>query len=75
MPKIKYKDVRMNDARLLIVRQANAIIADYVKQGFQLTLRQLYYQFVARDLMANTDKNYKVSRHFDKVAKLVSKLK
>ena len=28
-------------------------------QGFALTLRQLYYQFVARDLIANTQQSYK----------------
>jgi hypothetical protein len=41
-----------------VIEQANAIIAEYQEQGFTLTLRQLYYQFVARDLMANTTKSY-----------------
>ena len=44
---------------LAIIEQANAIIADYAAQGFRLTLRQLYYQFVARDLIANTQRSYK----------------
>ena len=44
---------------LAIIKQANAIIADYAAQGFRLTLRQLYYQFVARDLIANTQRSYK----------------
>ena len=42
-----------------LIDQANAIIAEYRAQGFVLTLRQLYYQFVARDLFANTFRNYK----------------
>jgi hypothetical protein len=42
-----------------IIAQANEIIADYTAQGFQLTLRQIYYQFVARDLLPNTEKSYK----------------
>lgn len=46
-------------ASLAIIRQANAIIADYAAQGYRLTLRQLYYQFVARDLLANTQRSYK----------------
>lgn len=46
-------------ASLEIIRQANAIIADYAAQGYRLTLRQLYYQFVARDLLANTQRSYK----------------
>lgn len=42
-----------------IIEQADAIIAEYQEQGFSLTLRQLYYQFVARDLLANEQKEYK----------------
>ncbi len=41
------------------IDQANAIIDEYDANGIQLTLRQLYYQFVARDLLANTQANYK----------------
>lgn len=33
-----------------IIDQANGIIDTYRGQGYDLTLRQLYYQFVARDL-------------------------
>lgn len=42
-----------------MIGQANTIIAEYQAQGFTLTLRQLYYQFVSRDLLPNTLKNYK----------------
>lgn len=42
-----------------MVAQANNICADYQSQGYDLTLRQLYYQFVARDLIPNTQKSYK----------------
>ncbi|RWX72534.1 hypothetical protein [Mesorhizobium sp. M2A.F.Ca.ET.039.01.1.1] len=42
-----------------VIRQANAIIAEYQRQGFTLTLRQLYYQFVSRDLIANKQTEYK----------------
>lgn len=44
---------------LKIIKQANQIIADYQAQGFTLTLRQLYYQFVARALIANKQTEYK----------------
>ena len=37
----------------------NIIIADYMRQGFRLTLRQLYYQLVSRDLIPNTERSYK----------------
>ena len=42
-----------------IIDQANAICADYRAQGYDLTLRQVYYQFVARGLLGNSDRNYK----------------
>ena len=41
-----------------VIGQANDIIAAYQADGYMLTLRQLYYQFVARDLIANTQKSY-----------------
>lgn len=46
------------DVRATIAR-ANSIIEEYAEQGFVLTLRQLYYQFVARDLIPNTFRSYK----------------
>lgn len=42
-----------------LIDQANLIIEEYSSQGFSLTVRQLYYQFVARDLIPNTMKSYK----------------
>jgi hypothetical protein len=42
-----------------VVEQANAILGEYLAQGFALTLRQLFYQFVARALLENTFKEYK----------------
>jgi len=42
-----------------IISQANQIIDDYLAQGFTLTLRQLYYQFVARGLLPNKQTEYK----------------
>lgn len=42
-----------------LIMQANAIIEEYRAAGFTLTLRQLYYQFVARDIIANKQSEYK----------------
>jgi len=42
-----------------IIHKANAIISEYSRQGYDLTLRQLYYQFVSRDLIANKQSEYK----------------
>lgn len=59
MPKIKYQDFQFRPATLALINQANQIIAEYQRQGFDLTLRQLYYQFVSRDIIPNTLQSYK----------------
>jgi hypothetical protein len=41
-----------------LIEQANAIIAEYRAARFTLTLRQLYYQFVARGFLENSQKSY-----------------
>lgn len=43
----------------LIIEQAVDIIDEYREQGYTLTLRQLYYQFVSRDIIANKMTEYK----------------
>lgn len=43
---------------LKVITQAAAIIKSYEGKGLSLTLRQLYYQFVARDLLENTKESY-----------------
>jgi len=58
MPRIAYRDKRFTDDTITVIDQANAILHEYERQGFTLTLRQLYYQFVARDILPNTDKSY-----------------
>ena len=45
--------------KLEIIGQANAILEEYAEQGLSMTLRQLYYQFVSRDLIENTMRSYK----------------
>lgn len=57
--RIAYIDKKFRAESLAIIAQANRIIQDYAAQGFSLTLRQLYYQFVARDLLPNTERSYK----------------
>lgn len=42
-----------------IIEIADDIIREYQEQGYDLTLRQLYYQFVARDIIANRQSEYK----------------
>lgn len=49
MAEIVYVEKNFRPAALRIIAQARAICEDYRRQGYDLTLRQLYYQFVARD--------------------------
>jgi len=53
-----FVEKNFKDASLDIIHDANLIIDEYRAQGFILTLRQLYYQFVARDLLPNTQQSY-----------------
>lgn len=41
-----------------LIAQAEVFCEQYAAQGYELTLRQLYYQFVAADLVVNSDKSY-----------------
>lgn len=59
MPRIRYIDKRFSRESRAVIGTANTIIAEYVKSGFKLTLRQLYYQFVARGHLENTTKSYR----------------
>jgi len=58
VPKIEYETKNFRAETLGIIGQAEVIIEQYQAQGFSLTLRQLYYQFVARALIPNTEKSY-----------------
>ena len=42
-----------------VLGQANEIIEELQEQGFDLTVRQLYYQFVQRGLIPNTQSEYR----------------
>lgn len=53
-------------AVLDVISQADAICRDYARQGYSITLRQLYYQFVARDLIPNKQTSY------DRLGRIVS---
>ena len=59
MPKIRYIEKNFRKTTLDQIATANAIIDEYVAQGFDLTLRQLYYQMVARGHIENSERSYK----------------
>lgn len=58
MAEIAYIEKRFKPATLARIEEARLIIDEYQQQGFDLTLRQLYYQFVARGLLDNKQTEY-----------------
>jgi hypothetical protein len=50
MPRIAYEINNMRAGSLSIVETAERLSAEYAAAGYSLTLRQLYYRFVADDL-------------------------
>lgn len=54
-----YVEKNFSDAHMDIIQKANEILSDFEEQGFTLTLRQLYYQFIAQDYFPNTEQSYK----------------
>lgn len=57
--RISYVPKKFGQGSLDIIRMANVICAEYQAQGLDITLRQLYYQFVSRDWLPNKDTEYK----------------
>lgn len=57
--KIKFADINFSPTRLAELERINNILEDYMSQGYTLTLRQLYYQLVSKNIIANDDRQYK----------------
>jgi hypothetical protein len=53
-----FKKINFRSKTLVKIDQAVSIIKEYQKMGFKLTLRQLFYQHVARNLLENTRNRY-----------------
>lgn len=59
MAKEKFVEHKFNKASLVLIETANGILNEYRNMGYRLSLRQLYYQLVARDYIENSVKSYK----------------
>lgn len=59
MPKICYVEKDFRSASLNLIEKINGVIEDYAAQGYSLTLRQCYYQLVARGIIPNNERSYK----------------
>jgi len=56
--KQKYTDVRFGAPALQMLTRIMGVVESYQRQGYRLTLRQLYYQLVARDIIPNRLQSY-----------------
>lgn len=54
-----YREINFKKTQLAMIDTLNVIIGEYQDAGYTLTVRQLYYQLVARDIVPNTEKSYK----------------
>ena len=59
MSKIKFCDHNFSDLSMKVISLANGILNEYREKGYRLTLRQLYYQLVARGHIENSTRSYK----------------
>jgi hypothetical protein len=50
--------LKLSKSNIEILNRINNILEEYVDDGYTLTLRQLYYQLVSRDVIPNNDKEY-----------------
>jgi hypothetical protein len=55
----QYKNHKFRPSTLELIEKAEAIIQEYAEQGYTLTLRQLYYQFVSLNAIENSERSYK----------------
>lgn len=59
MPKIQYKEIKFQKKSLDLIELVNQVVDEYSAQGYELTLRQVYYQLVARGYIPNNERSYK----------------
>ncbi len=70
---IRYHEYRFSKEKLAIIELARRITAEYESQGFKLTLRGLYYQFVGRGLTADWKSGVNTPKSYNFLKGLVSK--
>jgi hypothetical protein len=58
MAKMQFKDKKFSGDALAIVTTACGIMDEYEGMGYKLSLRQLYYQLVSKNIVPNTEASY-----------------
>ena len=57
--KEQFRKTNYQKKNLDLLEKVNDILEEYQEQGIKVTLRQVYYQLVARDIIPNKDNEYK----------------
>lgn len=57
--KEKFRDIRFSAKSLVMIKTINEILDEYTAKDYRLTLRQVYYQLVARKFIPNIVSEYK----------------
>lgn len=58
MAQRKFREIKMRKKNIDKLNVVNDIIEEYQEQGYTMTLRQLYYQLVSRDIIPNKQSEY-----------------
>jgi hypothetical protein len=66
MPLIQYENKRLGSEALGMIEKVNVIIKQYQAQGYDMTLRQVYYQLVSKDWIPNQPREY------DRLGRIIS---
>jgi len=54
-----FKDTQFRAESMGLIFRCEEIVEEYLNQGFRLTLRQLYYQLVSKNIIPNEERAYK----------------
>ncbi len=54
-----YRNFNFHGATLQLIFYIDKMVTEYVAQGYRLSVRQIYYQLVSRDMVPNTERSYK----------------
>lgn len=57
--KVAYIEKNFRPESRRMISLVNAVIDEYREKGYDLTLRQVYYQLVAADMIPNSERSYK----------------
>lgn len=56
--KMAYRNQRIGTKRMAVIEVCNEILDEHIARGYRLTLRQLYYQLVTENIIANKTQEY-----------------